>query len=128
MISLGGITLNDNLIWENRFTYPRNSFSRRPTLRGRIIVQYSPVDGRLISLSTISVGISGTIGYFTKTQIDSIREFENNMNVVPFVYESDSLTVIVQPGGLEIEAAIPRPNHSAGDWFMGTIHLIEKGN
>ena len=125
-ITLGGVTLNDTLVWENKDSYPRNAYSRRTTLQGRVIIQSSSIDGRLITLRTIDVA-AGTIGYFTKAQIDSIRTFENNMSTISFVYESETINVVVQPGGINVEAMIPRPNHDATDLFTGSINLIEVG-
>ena len=123
-ISLGGVSLNDNLIWENRNSYPLNAYSRRVTVSGRVVLQHSSVDGREIILSTIATS-GGTIGYFTKNQIDSIKGFENNMSVVSFVYESDTINVVVRPGGVNVDPVTPRPNQGASDWFLGTINLIE---
>lgn len=123
-ISLGGVTLHDNLIWDNRNSYPLNAFSRRVTIQGRVILQHSSVDGREIVLSTVSTS-SGTIGYFTFAQLESIRGFENNVSVVSLVYETETINVIVEPGGINVEPVIPRPTYSATDWFLGAIKLIE---
>ena len=125
-ISLGGVSLHENLIWENYNSYPRNAFSRRVTIQGRVVIQHSAIDGREIILTTLATA-GGTIGYFTKAQIDSIRDFENNMSVVSFTYESESINVIVQPGGINVDAIVPRPNHEVGDEFLGSIKLIERG-
>lgn len=123
-ISLGGVVLNDNLIWDNQNSYPLNAFSRRVTIQGRVILQHSSVDGREIVLSTVSTS-GGTIGYYTFAQLESIRGFENNVSVVSFVYETETLNVIVEPGGINIEPVIPRPAYDSTDWFLGSIKLIE---
>jgi len=123
-ISLGGVSLHDNLIWDNRNSYPLNAFSRRVTVQGRVILQHSSVDGREIVLSTVSVS-GGTIGYFTFAQLEAIRGFENNVSVVSFVYETESMNVIVEPGGINVDPVIPRPTYGATDWFLGSIKLIE---
>jgi hypothetical protein len=75
-------------------------------------------------LSTVSTS-SGTIGYFTFAQLESIRGFENNMSVVSLVYETESMNVVVEPGGINVEPVIPRPTYGATDWFLGSIKLIE---
>lgn len=125
-ISLGGVTLSDTLIWENRNRYSLNAFSRRVTIQGRVVVQHSSVDGQEIVLTTLSTA-GGTIGYWKYSQIESIRGFENNMSVVNFVYESETFNVIVEPGGINVEAVVPRPIHDANDWLVGSIKLIEIG-
>lgn len=125
-ITLGGITLNDTLLWENKLSYAKSGYSRRVTLQGRVIMQSSPINTRLITLTTMNVS-GGTIGYFTFEQIEAIRDFENALSVISFVYESDTMTVMIQPGGINVEAVVPRPNHSADDWFLGSINLIEVG-
>ena len=123
-ITLGGVTLNNNLIWENKDSYPLNAFSRRVTVQGRVVLQHSSVDGREIILSTIATS-GGTIGYFEYSQIQTIRDFENNMSVISFVYESETLNVIVEPGGINVEPIVPSPVYIADSWFLGSIKLIE---
>lgn len=123
-ISLGGVVLNENLIWDNRDSYPLNSFSRRVTISGRVILQHSSVDGREIILTTVPA-TSGTIGYWTYEQLETIRGWENNMSVVSFVYESETLNVVIEPGGINVTPVVVRPNYSAADWFLGLVKLIE---
>ena len=123
-IALGGVTLHDNLIWDNRDSYPLNAFSRRVTIQGRVVLQHSSVDGREIVLSTVSTS-GGTIGYFTYAQLELIRGFENNVSVVSFVYETETMNVIIEPGGINVEPVIPRPVYGSTDWFLGSIKLIE---
>lgn len=125
-ITLGGMTLDDTLIWENKLSYSKSGYSRRVTLQGRVIMQTSPINTRLITLTTVNVS-GGTIGYFTFEQIEAVKGFEDGLSVIPFVYESDVMTVMIQPGGINVEAVVPRPNHDASDWFLGSIHLIEVG-
>ena len=123
-ISLGGVTLNNNLIWDNRDSCPLNAFSRRVTISGRVVLQHSSIDGREIILTTVSTS-GGTIGYFEYSQLESIRSFENNMSVISFVYETETLNVIVEPGGINVEPVVSSPIYSSGAWFLGSIKLIE---
>ena len=123
-ISLGGVTLHENLIWENRDSYSLNAFSRRVTIQGRVVLQHSSIDGREINLTTVSTS-AGTIGYWTYEQLESIRGFENNMSVVSFIYETETLNVIVEPGGINVEPVVAMPTYVASSWFLGSVKLIE---
>lgn len=123
-ISLGGVILSKNLIWVDSLASPYQAYSRRITLLGKIIVQHSPISGRMIALSTISTA-NGSIGFFTKGQLDQLRIFEKAMTVVTFVYEAENLDVLIAPGGMEVSPIVPRPTPASSDYYTGSIQLIE---
>ena len=126
MILIGGIELNKNLIWEEPEASPRHTYSRKVTLQGRVIVQFGPINGRLISLSSVEA-FGGWVGYFTYEQIMQLKAFEEGLSVVPFVYNTTTLNVLVEPGGIAVSSIVPRPVPELTDWYTGTINLIEVG-
>ncbi len=57
MISLNGVTLSEDLLWENEFDTPAISENIQRTLLGVQIVQHMPlVGGRIIKLAAIANG------------------------------------------------------------------------
>jgi len=123
-ISLGGVTLCKDLIWEAPMGHPNRAYSRRVTLLGKIIVQHSPISGREISLTTVSTA-NGSIGYYLKSQLDELRVFEKAVTEIPFIYESESLQVIIAPGGIDVTPLVPRPGPASTDYYTGSVQLIE---
>jgi len=123
-ISLGGVALNRNLIWEEPYGSPSQAYSRRVTLLGKVILQHSPISGRLIALSTISTS-NGTIGHFVKSQLDQLRVFEQAMTTITFIYEAESISVVIAPGGINVTPIAPRPNPANTDYYTGSVNLIE---
>jgi hypothetical protein len=91
---------------------------------GKVILQHSPISGRLIALSTVSTS-NGTIGHFVKSQLDQLRVFEQAMIVITFIYESESISVVIAPGGISVTPIVPRPNPANTDYYTGSINLIE---
>ena len=124
MISLGGVTLCKDLIWEASFAHPSQAYSRRITLLGKVVVQHSPISGRVISLGTVSTG-RGSIGYFLKEQLDQLKVFEEAVTTISFIYGSENLNVIIAPGGMEVSPIAPRTNPANSDYYIGSIQLIE---
>ncbi len=113
-----------DLIWEAPMGYPQQAYSRRVTLLGKIVIQHSPISGREIALTTVST-TGGSIGYFLKSQLDSLRVFEKSVTTIPFIYEAESLYVIIAPGGIDVTPLVPRPGPASTDYYTGSIQLIE---
>lgn len=124
MISLGGVTLHSSLIWDSPLSSPNQAYSRRVTLLGKVVLQHSPSPKQLISLTTIST-TGGSIGIFTKDQLDQLRVFEEAMTTIVFIYDSETLNVVIQPGSIQMEPLIARPNPAGSDYYTGSIQLIE---
>lgn len=124
MISLGGVELCRTLIWEEPYESLYQAYSRRLTLLGNVVIQTSPISGRLISLATMSTA-KGSIGYFLKSQLDQLRVFEKAATVIAFVYETENIQVLIQPGGINVSPIAPRTSPSLTDYYTGSINLIE---
>ena len=123
-ISLGGVTLHRSLIWDSPLASPNQVYSRRVTLLGKVVLQHSPSPKQLISLTTVST-TGGSIGIFTKDQLDQLRVFEEAMTTIIFIYESQTLNVVIQPGGINVEPLVSRPSPASTDYYTGAIQLIE---
>jgi len=125
MISLDGVTLDNDLLWVNEFDTPVISQNILRTILGNTVIQSMPlIKGRYISLVASNTG--GTYsGSFTREQIIAFRELEKNTNSVVLVYETETFNVIVPSGGIQVTPLIPRPNQENKDLYTGTLTLIE---
>jgi len=125
MITLNGVTLSEDLLWENEFDNPTISQNIKRTLLGVQIVQNMPlVGGRVINLSAIASG-SEYSGFFTRSQIQEFKNLEEAGMSVVFHYEGQEFNVVVQAEGVQVQSLIPRPNHDTTDLYSGTLILIE---
>jgi hypothetical protein len=128
MISLNGVTLHNELLWEGEFDDPLISQNIQRTIKGSLIVQNLSVaeEGRIINLTARLSG-SSVFGYFTKTQVKGFKLLEKTGATVVFIYESTQLNVIVKAGGVNMRPLIPRPNQQDTDLYTGVLTLIEIG-
>jgi hypothetical protein len=125
MISLNGVTLDDDLIWDGEFDSPYIAQNLQRTILGILVVQNLPqVKGRIITLTASASGNEYT-GHFTRSQIEGIKVLEQTGTVVEFIYESQTMNVIIQAGGVQVRPLIPRPNQASTDLYIGTVTLIE---
>lgn len=125
-ISINGISLSDDLVWNNQFDYPSVAQSVMPLLGGGVDIRHTPesTKGREITLIASSSG-SRYSGYFTHLQIKQLKAVEKTGSVVSFIYESTSLNVILKSNGINAKPLIPRPNIQDDDLYTGTITMIE---
>ena len=125
MISINGVTLSQDLYWDNEFTTPLISQQEERTILGNSILITAPLSGgRDIRLKAYR---SGTMvqGYFTYEQIQQFRVLEQTGQQVEFIYESTTLNVVIKAGGVGVIPHIERPNPDATDNFSGTLILKE---
>jgi len=124
MIRLGDLVLPDNIIWENRYAFPKVVVDTERTIDGEEVVFAQSVKGRPIDLVAYE-----DMGWLTHEQVEVLFEMASVPNAVYlFVYEDfvtqvrfrheDSPVIDVQP-------IVPRPNPSEEDFYTGTIKLME---
>lgn len=125
MISLNGVTLSEDLIWENEFDSPAISQNTQRTILGNLVIQNLPLSkGRTINLVANSDGNSYE-GFFTREQIIEFKVLEQSGADITFHYEGTDYNVKIQAGGVQVTPLIPRPNQAIGDLYSGTLILIE---
>jgi len=124
MITLNGVTLSEDLIWENEFGHAEVTQTIQRTVLGNTVISSFPKQaGEIINLTAVSTG--GTyFGSFTRTQIQAFKVLETNVTPVAFHYEGQDFTVIIQSGGVQVEPLLPRPNQEATDLYTGILTLV----
>ncbi|BDD88699.1 hypothetical protein [Desulfofustis limnaeus] len=124
-ITLGGLTLDGNLIAPDFVSASRASGSERLTLGRQVIIQRSPEGaGRLITLTARLDG-SRLIGRFTREQVEQIRAWRDAGTVLNFTYHGYTADVVVRMDGVAVEAVGDRTDPPAGHPYTGTITLME---
>lgn len=125
MITLNGVTLSEDLLWDGEFDNPVISQNVQRTLLGVQIIQNMPiVGGRIVSLVAISNG-SEYQGFYTRSQIQEFKALEEAGTPIVFHYEGQEFNVVIQAGGIQVQPLIPRPNQDVADLYSGTLILIE---
>ena len=125
MISLNGVILDNDLIWDGEYDSPVIAQNLQRTILGVLVVQTLPqTKGRIINLTATGSGTNYT-GSFTRSQIEGFKLLEQAGTSVSFVYESQTMNVIIQAGGVQVRPLIARPNQVSTDLYIGTVTLIE---
>ena len=125
MISLNGVTLSEDLIWENEFDNPAISQNTQRSILGNLIIQQLPLSkGRILNLVAVASGDS-YFGFFTRTQVIAFKALEQVGATIVFHYEGTDYDVKIQSGGVQVSPLQPRPNHAVTDLYSGILILIE---
>jgi hypothetical protein len=124
-ISLNSVTLDNDLFWEEEFSYPASAQNILRTVLGNSIIQTMPlVDGQDIVLIARRSGNTYT-GHFTREQIEGFKILEASATPVEFVYDTEVHEVIVKSGGVQMEPLIPYTEKNATDKYTGTLTLVK---
>jgi hypothetical protein len=125
MISLNGVTLSEDLLWENEFDNPGISQNTKRTLLGNLVIQNMPLSaGRVINLTAVSEGNSYS-GFFTREQVIEFKRLEELGASMIFHYEGTDYNVTIMAGGVQVSPIQPRPNQDTTDLYSGVLILIE---
>jgi len=125
MISLNGVTLDNDLQWVNPYASPAAAQSMRKTMTGELVVQHTAgPEHREIQLVATRSG-NEVIGVFTGTQIIAFKALEQACTEVVFIYETQTITVIVKLNGVKMVPHIARPNQAVTDEYSGVLTLVE---
>ena len=124
--SLGAISFESvDLILHNEFAYNAVAQSARVKLNGAMVVQNSPLLTRKeLVFGSQNVG-GGFSGYFLKTEVVALKALEASQTTVTFTYESQTFSVVLKAGGIDVTPILPRPNQADTDYYTGTITMIQ---
>lgn len=122
-ISLGGITLSDDMQLEELYQQQIIAGSRRRTLGGRL-VRYATSLTAGIALDLVA---SDDSGWITLATLDQIIALQAVNEAHELIYESDTFLVgfrYDEPPVIDFRPLIPRPNLASDDWMIGIIKLV----
>jgi hypothetical protein len=123
MISIDGIELSDDLVWENEFDEATVAIAVNHTLGGRAVVDAMGLDGgREINIVAERSGESYT-GSLLRSQVIALYATMSTAQTVTFIYETQSIQVKIS--SIDVRPIVMRPNPSDDDEYTGTITLIE---
>lgn len=123
-IILGGIVLNPNMLWEDRFGYSPVMQDTALTLGGRQVL-YTGLRsaGRPITLTAII-----DQGWLLLSQVQDVQSIAEQAGAqFPLVIGAESYTVCFrhnEPPAVAFQPLIPRAVPLDGDYFIGSIKLI----
>lgn len=118
-ITLGGITLPDDLVLEGIENAAGVAMSTRRTLGGRRIVTMGPslITGRDLALQSEN--------HLTLPQVTAIKALEALGQTVLLVHPRASINVIITGVEVEPDTMLVNPANSTDQWWSGTINMIE---
>ena len=124
MISLAGITLPDDMVIEDLFSWDPLVGSHKHTMGGRLCVYHTVVsNGRPINLVATRES-----GWIRRSVYDQLYQLTLAPQIMPLVYEDRTFNVLFRFGDkpvLDFSLILPRPNDEPTDYLYGTIKLLE---
>lgn len=119
-VSLGGVSLSDDLVLEGIETARRVTYSSRRTLAGRHVLQVGPPlsGGRTISLQSEN--------HITHAKLLAIKAVEAAGAVVTLVHHRGTFSVLIVSIEMEPDSPLANPaDDSTVPWYSGTITMLE---
>lgn len=114
-VSLGGITLSDDLVLDIKGAGV--SYSQTRLIGGASVVQADGAQGgRVLTLTSEH--------HLTLAQADAIRTLESQAAAVTLVHHRGTFTVLITDTS-SLEPSIAYANPQSTDWYSGTITMIE---
>ena len=124
-ITLGGLTLNSDLLWTDRFQYSPVAQSTDRLLAGTLVVYNQSLnEGQPITLEA-----NDTTGWFTKSMVDTLVGWGAEAGkIMTFDYHSQFTAQVMfnheDPPALSFEFIVNRVPFLTTDYFLGTIKLF----
>lgn len=121
---LGGVTLPDGIVWEDKYKWSHVVQDVQMTLGGRPVVYSGSLQaGRRISLVAYQ-----DQGWLTKEQVDQVMALAEVAGAqYALTIGAETFNVVFrheEPPAVEFEPLIPRGIPVAGDFFVGRIKLL----
>jgi len=122
-VSLGGITLDDNLRLDGVLSQSSMAGNARPTMGGICIQTVAMSGGKTLQLVATNDGNS-VYGPFTGAQLASLAALRDAGAPVALVHHLGTFQVWIPPDGISVEQVFDYADPGATDWYVGTITLI----
>lgn len=123
-ISLGGVALDDSIIWEDRHLTQSVEQVVRRVLGGSPVV----FAGALGAGVPITLVATANFGWITQAQADAVLALAAVPgNVISLVFGAQSFDVVFRhndPPAVELEPFLARQTHLSTDHYTGRIKLL----
>jgi hypothetical protein len=123
-ISLGGVVLDDSIIWQERYASQSVEQAVRRTLGGSAVV----FTGALGAGVPITLLATTNFGWITKAQADAVMAMAATPgNVLALIYGAQSFSVVFrhnEPPAVDVQPLLARQTHLDTDHFIGAIKLL----
>lgn len=124
MISIDGVELNVNMVWEDRYQSKRVVSSMKRTLGGKPII----FNGTITSGFKISLVAGESFGWLSR---DTVKEMIDRANIAGasyvLVFGLEAYTVMfdnTEGPAVAMTPLVARTEDAATDWMIGQIKLI----
>jgi len=122
-VSLGAITLDDNLRLDGVHTSPASAGSARATMGG-IVIQAMPMNGGRVLALVATMDGDAVKGVFTQAQLDALVSLRDAGVPVALVHPLYSGQVYLAPDAIDVSQVFDYADPSDDDWYVGTITMI----
>lgn len=122
-VSLGGITLDDNLRLDGVHTQAAMAGSARATMGSVWVQRIAMSAGKTLQLIATMDGDT-VKGYFTGAQIAALAALRDAGESVALVHHLGSWQVWIPPTGISVEQVFDFADPDDDSWYIGTITLI----
>jgi hypothetical protein len=124
MITLNGITLNDSLVWEERYQTQGVAQSVRRTLGAAPVISA----GALGAGQSITLTAADGMGWFTREVVEQLFELAANPEgVYVLVFNAVEYLVVFRHNeapAVDMEPIFPRTADEASDKLFGSVKLL----
>ena len=122
-ITLGGVSLSEDLIWEDEFDSNAIGQNARLTIHGATVVQSMPIsDNRTVTLVAAQRG-SSIYGYYTRVQILQFKAWEAAGSTLSFVYDTTTVNVVILAGGVQMKPLLAKQGQGVDDYYLGSLAM-----
>lgn len=122
-VSLGAITLDDNLRLDGHLIQAGLAASARSTMGGVAIQTMAMPSGRQLAL-VASLDGDTVLGLFTRAQLLSLAALRDAGDPVALVHHELSCQVWLPPTAIDVAQVFDYADPDAESWYVGTISMI----
>jgi hypothetical protein len=117
-VTLGALTLSDDLVLSGLETAPDLVVNQKRTLSGRSILQTAPISGgRTLTMSGER--------HYTLAQVQAVKALAALGQPVTLVHHRGTFQVLITATALDPDDAGRHSNPTSAEWYSGDITLIE---
>ena len=122
-VSLGAITLDDNLRLDGVLSQSSLAGSARPTMGGACLQTLTMSGGKTLQLVATMDGNS-VYGSYTGAQLAILAAIRDAGSPVTLIHHLGTWTVWIPPDGISVEQVDDYADPGADSWYVGTLTLI----